>query len=75
MPAPTTPTLSDDHIDELLYLARIGDRTDFTSLLVELAKAHHVDPPTLLLPAVRDSETGNGVLHMAAANGKIGMFW
>ncbi|KAK0103148.1 hypothetical protein ONS95_014948 [Cadophora gregata] len=62
------PTLSEDEIDDLLYFARTGDKAEFESLKEELCKREKVEV-TDLVENARDSESGNGVLHMAAANG------
>ncbi|KAF2841319.1 ankyrin [Patellaria atrata CBS 101060] len=62
--------LTEDEIDDLLYLARINDTTDLSSLLTSLSQTHSL-PPQTILEAAQDPETGNGVLHYAAANGHI----
>ena len=71
MPAPIAPQPSEDEIDDLLYLARTGDTSSLEDLLAEVAKKHHSNIVTLL-ETIWDADTGNGVFHMAAANGKIG---
>jgi len=60
--------LSEDEIDDLLYFARTGDKEEFNTANEELCKRENI---TLveLLEAARDEQSGNGVLHMAAANG------
>lgn len=65
------PKLSEDEIDDLLYFARIGDKTEFNSLKDELCKRENLSD-VQLLEAARDEESGNGLLHMAAANGHSG---
>lgn len=66
------PTLSEDEIDDLLYLARSGEKEDFIALQNELCDRESVTVAQLL-DAARDNETsGNGVLHMTAANGHDG---
>lgn len=62
------PTLSEDEIDDLLYFARVGEKGEFDALKEELCKREKVDVVELVRSA-RDSESGNGILHMAAANG------
>ena len=62
------PTLSEDEIDDLLYFARTGDKEEFDALKNELFKREHIGI-TELLEATKDEHSGNGVLHMAAANG------
>ena len=65
------PTFSEDEIDDLLYFARTGDKAEFDELKGELCKREGVDVVGLLEGA-RDADSGNGVLHMAAANGHHG---
>ena len=67
------PNLSEDEIDDLLYFARTGDKEEFNSLKEELCKREKVTV-TDLLAIAKDDQSGNGVLHMAAANGYDGMF-
>lgn len=70
--ATMAPTLSEDQIDDLLYLARVGEKGEFISMQNELCEREKCTL-TDLLEAARDNETsGNGVLHMAAANGHDG---
>jgi hypothetical protein len=64
--------LSEDEIDDLLYFARTGDAEEFESLKNELCKRGEWDVAELIKVA-RDEESGNGVLHMAAANGYYGI--
>jgi uncharacterized protein len=62
------PSLSEDEVDDLLYFARAGDLPDFNTLTDELCKRENVSLSELL-PVVKDEHSGNGPLHMAAANG------
>jgi hypothetical protein len=64
-------TLSEDEIDDLLYLARTGEIEDYNALSEELCKRENV-PLAGLLQAARDETSTNGVLHMAGANGHHG---
>jgi hypothetical protein len=66
------PKLSEDEIDDLLYFARTGEKEEFDTLKVELCKRENVSVTELLI-AARDEASGNGVLHMAAANGHHGI--
>lgn len=68
-----TPNLSEDEIDDLLYFARTGEKEDFNTLKEELCKREKITAVELL-EAARDEQSGNGVLHMAAANGYHGKF-
>lgn len=71
MPTSTPSTLTTDQIDDLLYLARVGDTTDLKTATDLLAKNLSTTPTTILAAAV-DKDSGNGLLHMAAANGHTG---
>lgn len=64
-------TLSEDEIDDLLYLARTGENEEFNALKEELCKRENVSLAGLLEDA-KDEMSGNGVLHMAGANGHHG---
>ncbi|RKF54765.1 Ankyrin repeat-containing protein YAR1 [Erysiphe neolycopersici] len=61
-------SLSEEEIDDLLYFARIGDYDEFESLREELCGREKIQSIELL-QAVKDENSGNEVLHMAAANG------
>lgn len=67
MPSAILPTLSADDIDDLLYLARINELQDLKVSIEALAQAKNTSFSTILC-AVIDPESGNGLLHMAAAN-------
>ncbi|KAI0110526.1 ankyrin [Hypoxylon sp. NC0597] len=61
------PKLSEDEIDDLIYLARTGDDAELTGMVQELANregATHAE----ILAAARDDGKAT-CLHMAAANG------
>lgn len=66
-----TPRLSEEEIDDLLYFARTGDASEFHALKDELCKRESANE-SQLLEVARDEESGNGILHMAAANGHSG---
>ena len=66
------PRLTEDEIDDLLYFARTGDEEEFEGLKVELCKREGCTIVELLQTA-RDEHSGNGLLHMAAANGYHGI--
>ena len=61
-----------DDIDDLLYLARLGETTDLKAAIELFAKTLSTTPQTILAAAV-DKESSNGLLHMAAANGHVGL--
>jgi uncharacterized protein len=66
------PNLTEEEIDDLLYFARTGDKAEFNELKDELCKRENLSQVELL-EAARDEESGNGLLHMAAANGHSGI--
>lgn len=61
------PTFSEDEVDDILYFARTGD-ADFNPTVSQLCERENATIRDLL-QVVKDVETGNGPLHMAAANG------
>ena len=65
------PKLSEDEIDDLLYFARTGDREEFNTSTKEICEREKISVVGLL-EAAKDEESGNGILHMAAANGHEG---
>lgn len=61
---PTTmPTPSDEELEDVVYAARYGDLDDVRAFIDSFGAS--------ALAAARD-ESGNTVLHMAAANGHTG---
>ncbi|KAL8711926.1 MAG: hypothetical protein Q9225_007032, partial [Loekoesia sp. 1 TL-2023] len=68
MPSTLLPTLSADEIDDLLYLARINDLHDLKAGIEAIALAQKTTPENIIIATI-DPESGNGLLHMAAANG------
>ena len=72
MPTATSPILTVDQVDDLLYLARLGETTDLLLSLDLFAKSLSATPNEILTAAI-DQDNGNGLLHMAAANGHIGL--
>ncbi|KAH7054245.1 ankyrin repeat-containing domain protein [Macrophomina phaseolina] len=70
MPAhPTTPALSEDELDDLLYLARANETQDLPQYLQQLSQTHAPSSPADVLVAAVDPASGNSALHYAAANG------
>jgi uncharacterized protein len=67
-----SPQLSEDEIDDLLYYARTGDLPEFISLSSELCTREQTTLPAVIRTA-KDAYSGNSPLHMAAANGHIGI--
>ncbi len=65
------PSLTEDEVDDLLYFARTGESQEFEALMNDLCKQQDANILELV-EAARDPESGNGVLHMAAANGYTG---
>ena len=62
------PNLSEDEIDDLIYFARTGDTEDLNTSKAAICKRENVSVLELL-EVVKDEKSGNGVMHMAAANG------
>ncbi|KAL8942486.1 MAG: hypothetical protein Q9216_001630 [Gyalolechia sp. 2 TL-2023] len=71
MPSVILPILSADEIDDLLYLARVNDLHDLRASIEVIAGAQRSSAETIICAAV-DPDSGNGLLHMAAANNCIG---
>lgn len=66
------PTLNEEEIDDLIYLARVNELDEFKAELEKLTAREKCDAAEIVRVA-KDSESGNGILHMAAANGHVGM--
>lgn len=64
------PKLSEEEIDDLVYLARAGEATELTELISTLATREGVSDAEILLQA-RD-EGKSTCLHMATGNGHLG---
>ncbi|KAJ2989671.1 hypothetical protein NUW58_g3353 [Xylaria curta] len=62
------PSLSDEEIDDLIYLARVGEDADLTEMLQELA-ARDAATAADVLTTAREGQSKATCLHMAAANG------
>ncbi|KAI0141604.1 ankyrin [Xylariaceae sp. FL1272] len=62
------PNLSEEEIDDLVYLARAGEDAELDDMLRELS-ARDSATPADILAAARDEQGKATCLHMAAANG------
>ncbi|KAI1263534.1 ankyrin [Xylariaceae sp. FL1019] len=62
------PNLSEEEIDDLVYLARAGEDAELDAMLRELS-ARDSATPAEILAAARDEPGKATCLHMAAANG------
>ena len=71
MPTATSPSLTVDQIEDLLYLARVGETTELITSIDLFAKTLSTTSSTILTSAI-DPDNGNGLLHMASANGHTG---
>ncbi len=71
MPSATTPSLSEEEVDDLIYLARVGDLQELLSNVEALAKSANSSQIHIISGAI-DDLSGNGILHMASANGHTG---
>lgn len=63
------PKLSEDEIDDLVYLARTGDDADLTEMLSALAQRESATPAEILVAA--KDEAKSTTLHMASGNGHV----
>lgn len=61
------PKLSEDEVDDLVYLARTGEDAELAEMLGELAGREGATPAEVLEAARDDGQAT--CLHMAAANG------
>lgn len=61
------PNLSEDEIDDLIYLSRAGEDAELTQMLKELAEREKATVAEVLEAAKDDGKAT--CLHMAAANG------
>ncbi|KAL8904119.1 MAG: hypothetical protein Q9171_007163 [Xanthocarpia ochracea] len=68
MPSAILPTISDDDIDDLLYFARTNDTHDLKAGIEAIAQVNRTSSDNII-SATLDPDTGNGLLHMASANG------
>ena len=66
--SPPTITLTEDEIDDLLYIARSNDLPSLEPYLTHLAQ-QHAAPASAILAAATDPASHNTALHYAAANG------
>ena len=71
MPSATTTSLSEDEVDDLLYFARVGDLQELLSNIEALAKSVNSSHMHIISGAI-EKQSGNGILHMASANGHTG---
>ncbi|KAI1419713.1 ankyrin repeat-containing domain protein [Xylaria sp. FL1777] len=62
------PCLSEEEIDDLVYLSRTGEDADLTEMLQELTIRDTVTAADILT-AAREEQSKATCLHMAAANG------
>ncbi|KAK5656687.1 hypothetical protein OQA88_4233 [Cercophora sp. LCS_1] len=63
------PQLSEDEVDDLIYLARTGDNDELKSLLLTIVEREKILPAEVLIAA--KDEGKSTCLHMAAANGHL----
>ena len=66
-----TISLSDDDIDDLLYVARANDHEALNSFLDVISTKYNASNAAILSSAI-DAESGNTMLHYAGANGHNG---
>ncbi|KAL8852437.1 MAG: hypothetical protein Q9221_002667 [Calogaya cf. arnoldii] len=68
MPSAILLTISADEIDDLLYLARTNDVHDLKAGIEAIARTQQTSSENVILATI-DPDNGNGLLHMASANG------
>ncbi|KAL8921351.1 MAG: hypothetical protein Q9172_004079 [Xanthocarpia lactea] len=73
MPSAVLPTISADDIDDMLYFARTNDIHDLKAGIEAISQVNRTSSDNIIL-ATLDPDTGNGLLHMASANGCLGMY-
>jgi hypothetical protein len=66
--------LSEDEVDDLLYFARVGETSDFEEAVQNIRTRENCALEALL-ETTKDEHSGNGILHMIAANGHAGMYF
>ena len=64
------PRLSEDEIDDLVYLARAGEKDELMTLLSSLAEREKTSTAEILVAA--KDEGKSTCLHMASGNGHLG---
>ncbi|KAK2595063.1 ankyrin repeat-containing protein [Conoideocrella luteorostrata] len=63
------PKLSEDEIDDLIYLARVGENDDLNETLTEWSKRENVSRAEILIAARNEGKSTT--LHMATGNGHL----
>lgn len=63
--------LSDDEVDDILYLARTNESVELQEYLGQLSQQHSCSIAALLESSV-DEDNGNTPFHYCAANGYAG---
>jgi len=66
------PNLSEEEIDDLIYLARAGEDADLLESLGQIAQRERCTPADVLYAAKDEAKAT--CLHMAAANGHSSEF-
>lgn len=67
-----SPNLSEEEIDDLIYLARAGEAGDLNEILEALSSREAVSPAEILMAT--NDEGKSTCLHMATGNGHQGKF-
>lgn len=65
------PQMSEDEVDDLIYLARTGEKDELQTLVSALAEREKVSAAEILVAAKDGGEST--CLHMATGNGHLGM--
>lgn len=74
MAAPRNIQLSDDEVDDILYLTRTNDTAELLPYLSQLSQQKGAESAVEILEACVDEDSGNTAIHYAAANGSTGSF-
>lgn len=69
----TQLTLTEDEIDDVLYLVRANEHEELQSTIRELAGRYTGSSDRDILEGCIDPQSGNTILHFCAANGLNGM--
>lgn len=70
--SPPTIPLTEDEIDDLLYIARANETSELEAYLTYLSHKHNTTPSAILLSAI-DPENKNTPLHYASANAHLAL--
>ncbi|KAF2096207.1 hypothetical protein NA57DRAFT_78975 [Rhizodiscina lignyota] len=70
IPIELAVSLTEDEIDDILYLSRAGEAAELQEFLNDLSKKYNVSQADVICNAA-DAESGNNAVHYTSANGHI----